>query len=188
MSHKRKGQDGFTDPFTEIRGGVDGLLSALGSVVSEISDRLESGEEREVHRSFEVDTGKGPVRAEASFRMRFAESANEGRQRKTRSVTEPVDVPSATATKRSGNSPKGRPLDFEVVEDGGTWTLSADIPGVERSDLRLSEADGNLVIETIGNRRYRAVCPLPKGVGVATLHVILRNGILELSSKGGINS
>ena len=187
MSRRPKTGAGSSDPIGEIGAGFEGLMSALGAVVSEISERLEAGEAREVHKSFEWDTGKGPVRAEAGFRMRFADQVHGGRDAGERRVAEPVNTATSRTKAADPNPPQppARPIDFEIVVDGNAWRLNADIPGVEESELRLSEDAGMLVIETTGARRYACRCPMPEGVRADALSVSLRNGILELATPGG---
>ena len=182
MSRKRKNAGASNDPIGEIRLGFDGLLGALGDVVSEISHRLEAGEAREVHKSFEFDTGKGPVRAEAGVRVRFADAGGGERTATSRSMSGPVNPERKPSQKRDGGA-SPRTIDFEIVEDEAAWRLIADIPGVARDELSLSDAEGGLVIETTGARRFLATCPLPEGVEVNDLDVSLRNGILELAAK-----
>lgn len=180
MSRDRKDRQQGDAPFVEIRQGIDGLIGTLGEVFSEISDRLETGEAREVRKTFEWDTGKGPVRAEAGVRMRFAD-AGQGAASTSRPMTQPAN-PDRRTPNKPFKAPEPRPIDFEIVETDGTWRLTADIPGVDDTELFLCEDGGELVIETTGDRKYRVVCPLPDGQTVEGLNVSLRNGILEISS------
>ena len=76
-------------------------------------------------------------------------------------------------------------MDFEILEDAGAWRLTADIPGVEESELSLGIADGELVIESTGARRFRGATDVPDGVALEDIEVSLRNGILELSCLTG---
>ncbi len=184
MSHERKKSNSSTDTIGDIRHGFDGLLGALGDVISEVSERLEAGEAREVHKSFEVETGKGPVRAEAGVRVRFADGAGGARSNSRASMARAVNPERKKETARA-TEPMPRAIDFEIFEDESIWLLIADIPGVDREELKLSEADGDLVIETIGARRFRATCALPEGIRAASLNVSLRNGILELTANVG---
>ncbi|MEO0918700.1 MAG: Hsp20/alpha crystallin family protein [Pseudomonadota bacterium] len=185
MSRDPKDRKGGGDPMGEIRTGFEGLFGTLGEVISEIADRLETGEAREVRKSFEWNTEKGPVRAEAGVRMRFADAGGTSRPTRSRPMAEPVNPerPAAKAQPKATEAP--RPIDFEILDDGSTWRLSADLPGVAEAELSLTGDDGELVIETTGKRRYHAVCPLPPGVTADQLAVTLRNGILELHAKLG---
>lgn len=182
----KRGKPG-SDPLGDLRLGFNGLLGALGEALSEISERLEDGEAGEVRRSFEVDTGRGPLRAEAGVRVRFADPGRTAPLGAERVMTRPVKDAAAPARTPAGAAAERppRPIDFEIVEDAGTWRLTADIPGVEEGELSLGLADGELAIETTGARRYSGRAALPAGATPKDIGVSLRNGILELSFGPG---
>ena len=50
---------------------LDGLLGKLGDTLGEMIERLEDGETGEFRRSHELQTPRGPVRAEAGLRVRM---------------------------------------------------------------------------------------------------------------------
>lgn len=188
MTHDDKPRKPGGDPLGEFAAGFGGLMNALGAAISEISERLDVGETGEVRRSFEVDTGKGPVRAEAGVRIRFADAAGRGEERSGRPFARPVNAPAPAAKQAPAGAGQGRavrPLDFDILEDAETWRLTADIPGVEADEITLDVVDGRLVIETTGPRRYRGSADLPAGVLREDIGLTLRNGILELSCKPG---
>lgn len=169
-------------PMDDIKIGVDGLLGALGATIAEITTRLEQGQASDVRKSFEVDTGNGPVRAEAGIRVRFADSGRSDQATKPRPVN-PDRREAQTDTGRPDTRMSGsvRPLDVEIIDEDGTWRLVADMPGVEEHEVSLSKDAGHLVIETTGARTYRATTVLPSGIEPDELECSLRNGILELS-------
>lgn len=183
MSRDRKNSDASGNSPGDIRLGLDGLLGALGDVIAEVSERLESGQSREVRKSFEVDTGRGPVRAEAGVRVRFADDGGRS-QTSSRPAAQPVN-PRRPSPPTSSSESKVRAIDYDVFDDGDTWRLSADIPGVDQGELNLADDDRELVIETTGARKFAARCPLPEGVSAKDLDVSLRNGILELTAQLG---
>lgn len=176
------------DPVEELAAGFGGLMNALGAAISEISERLDAGASGEVRRSFEVDTGKGPVRAEAGVRVRFADAAGRGEGAAARAYPRPINTPAPgadAAGAEAARSRRVRPLDFEILKDAETWRLTADIPGVEADEITLDVVDGRLVIETTGHRRYAGAADLPEGVARDDIGLSLRNGILELSCTPG---
>ena len=112
---KKRGSGG--DPFGDLRVGFDGLLSALGEAITEISDRLETGQSGQIHKSFEVDTGKGPIRAEAGVRVRFADGGGDGRRAGASGMSRPINTPPpAAARPRPSSEAPVRRIDFEIVE------------------------------------------------------------------------
>lgn len=168
--------------------GLGTLFEALGEAVAEVTRRLEDGQTGEIHRSYDVETGKGPVRAEAGIRVRFADASAGAEERGVRPVNRP-GPPAKTSERASpGDEPASdthtpkpvRTIEYTVFEDAAGWRLTADLPGVGAPDLVLSDADGNLIIETTGARHYRATVALPESVCAADLEVRVNNGILVL--------
>ncbi|MXQ07941.1 Hsp20 family protein [Alphaproteobacteria bacterium GH1-50] len=174
------------DPVSDIRAGFDGILSALGEALSDISSRIENGNTGEVHRSFDMDTAKGPLRAEAGVRVRFAGQEIGSTAPRRRAPTTPVNAPRpATRDDTPLSEAPVRKMDHDIVEDDETWRLTADIPGVGREDLVLDLVENTLIITTTGTRRFRGEASLPPGIALDDITVSLRNGILELSCPHG---
>lgn len=185
MSKNDRTRSKSQDPVTEIRLGLDDLFQALGTALGDISNRLEAQETGEVHRSFEIDTGKGPIRAEAGVRVRFAGAEAVG---PSAPQAQPNDVDrTRPEMRRRRSAPEARrperPVAFEIVEDAENWRLTADMPGVGREDILLTSDEGTLVIETQCQRHYRGRASLPADITVDDLEVKLRNGILELTAR-----
>lgn len=163
---------GPKDRMDEIQLGLGGVFDALGEAFSEVTRRLEEGQAGEVRRSYEVDTGKGPLRAEAGIRVRFAGAD----VTPTSPSTSPVNTPKPAAP------PEARSIDADILEDAdGGWRLTADLPGVALDDLLLSQDGTQLKIETKGARHYRTEFDFPPGRRIEELNVHLNNGILDLS-------
>mgnify|MGYP001801680324 CR=1 FL=1 len=164
--------------------GLGGLFQALGDAVAEVTRQLEDGQTSVLHRSYEIDTGNGPVRAEAGVRVRFAGGSAGGNSGDVRPVNRPTGQANATKEQVDTES-ASKPVEYDVFETASDWRLTADLPGVGADDLVLSDGDGWLLIETTGDRRYRDQVPVPAFVRSAKLDVHLKNGILVLSQSAG---
>jgi HSP20 family protein len=87
---------------------------------------------------------------------------------------------------------------IDVIERDGQLVIRADLPGVNRDDVRVEMTDDALIIE--GERRYeheenqggvyraerdygvfRRVIPLPEGVSAENATATFRNGVLEIA-------
>jgi HSP20 family molecular chaperone IbpA len=78
-----------------------------------------------------------------------------------------------------GNAAPG----FSVEQDGKAWTLSLDIPGVDRKDLSIA-IEGRIVrIETQAQakRPFKAAYELPQDLDAAASTARLENGVLTLT-------
>ncbi len=184
MTRNDKDDRPASDPLSEIGRGFSGLMNALGEAIAEVSERLDVGESGEVRRSFEMDTGKGPLRAEAGVRVRFADNGagapGAGASKMARPVN-PARGGRADPRPEATLAAAVQPIDFEIIDDAETWRLTADIPGVEENELSLGAVDGQLQIETTGHRRYRGVAAMPEGIAPEDIEISLRNGIVELT-------
>jgi HSP20 family molecular chaperone IbpA len=160
--------------------GLEDLLGAFGAALSEMIGRLDPGSAGEVRRDFQVDTDRGPVRAQAGLRVRVGglDAARNSR----RDATSPLAAaPRPSSAPRSPSPP--RPISAEVVDDGVLWTLTAELPGAALDDLELVVEDDVLVITaTTSARRYADRIELPPGTSRETLRVSLQNGILEIEA------
>jgi len=188
----------------EIDLRLDGLLGTLGSALGEMVERLEQGEAGEVRRSHEVNTPRGPIRAETGVRVRFglggAADNSETAAPKPytrRSQPEGTTAGPAAATATSGNataagagtasgaSPEAtsaeRPLAMDAYETDTHWVISADMPGVTLPELAIEITDDAVVVTSTGARRYTGRHQLPKTVDAADMTAVLRNGVLEIS-------
>lgn len=184
MTRGRRPRSPSGNPLEDLTTGFSGLLDTLGDALSEVSQRLESGQSSELRRSFDLETRNGPVRAEAGIRVKFAEPQGGG-------STQPFTKKKGTQTPQSANTEPGaktpptpaavvRPIDFELTEDAETWRLVADIPGVEEQDISMKREDGELVIETTGRRTFYGRSVIPGWLSLDEVQVNFRNGILEL--------
>ncbi|ARE42203.1 Gas vesicle protein GvpH, heat shock protein Hsp20 [Rhodovulum sp. P5] len=181
-----KNKDRFRKAGEEIDVRLGDLLGDLGSALSEMMDRLESGQSQEVRRDYSVDTGKGPIRAETGIRVRVAgqEVGSTRQPRAPRPVNRPAGKPAARAEAAAPASPKPRPIAADIFSDGGQWQLVADLPGIDADGLTLSEEGAELVVAATGRgRRFEGRFTMPEGLGLADLSVSLNNGILEITAE-----
>ncbi|MFQ6776890.1 Hsp20/alpha crystallin family protein [Cereibacter sphaeroides] len=171
MSDEKKPDPGRTTADIELRFGS--LLSALGSALSDMTGRLESGQSREIRRDHTIDVGMGPIRTETRIRVRYASDFGNAEP-------EPGPVPEETAEKPPAPA---RPILAGIATVGRTWQLQADLPGISEEDLALGLDAGDLLISAEGSgRRYEGRFPLPPGVGLADIRISLKSGILDLTA------
>ncbi|ACM03609.1 Hsp20/alpha crystallin family protein [Cereibacter sphaeroides] len=170
MSDEKKPDPGRTTADIELRFGS--LLSALGSALSDMTGRLESGQSREIRRDHTIDVGMGPIRTETRIRVRYASNIGSAglEPGPMREAPEKPPVPA-------------RPIQADIATVGRTWQLQADLPGVAEEDLTLELDAGDLLISAEGSgRRYEGRFPLPAGVVLADIRISLKSGILDLTA------
>jgi len=163
-----------------IEAGLGTLLSALGDAVAEVTQRLGDGQTGEFHRSIDIETARGPLRAEAGVRVCFADQVGAAARMDPKDP-EPQDAEAEAGMPEKQAPTTQRAASFEVDDTDGVWRAAVDLPGAGPDALKLSERDGHAIVETTGARQYRAEVPLPPTVRVVDLAVMLRNGVLELS-------
>ncbi len=160
--------------------GLDDLLGAFGAALFEMIGRLDSGSAGEMRRDFQVETDRGPVRAQAGLRVRLG-GLDAPRNARSGEESPRSAAPRTSSSRRSPPSP--RPISAEVVDDGIHWTLTADLPGAALDDLDLVVEDGVLgITATTPARRYADRFDLPSGTTRENLRVSLQNGILEIEA------
>ncbi len=127
-------------------------------------------------REATIETPRGPIVVSSMARVRVGGlAANLGTA--ARAAAGP---PEAEA------KPEAREPLVDVYEEAEALVITAELPGVAESDIALDFGEGELVIETSGDRRYRAALALPEGLDLARLEQRLANGILEIRiPKGG---
>lgn len=79
----------------------------------------------------------------------------------------------------------------DVIKGENELRIVAEVPGVNKEDLRLSADENSLTIESItGQPRYHKKIELPEAVDPKTAKSTYKNGILEVSfkRKGKIDS
>lgn len=185
---------------------LEGLLGKLGDTLGEMIERLEDGETGELRRSHEVQTPKGPVRAEAGLRVRMGLRGAAGpadgpfraqpvRARGASDTPAPDDAgrmrradgSGAAQTARQDEEP--RALHIDAYPGDGRWIFSADMPGVSLPDVSVTVENGQVAVTSAGRRRYAGRHALPAGADPSDMAIALRNGVLEitmgLSGNGG---
>jgi HSP20 family protein len=148
----------------EGREALDRIEAQLGGLLGPLSETL--GRVIDAARNVQETGGAGPIRSEMCVRVGGVEIGG--------------GAPAETTAPRA--APPPREPAFDVWNEGGRWSLTAELPGVAQSDLRLSLDGAVLLVETVGARRYRFATEAP----CTRLDAISRrlvNGILELSTE-----
>ncbi|MEY4711432.1 MAG: hypothetical protein RIS88_882 [Pseudomonadota bacterium] len=72
---------------------------------------------------------------------------------------------------------------LQMKEDDKAWTVSLDMPGVTREDLRIQVEGAIVRIETRPEapRTYKAAYELPQEIDVEATQAKLENGVLTLT-------
>ncbi|MEM1428649.1 MAG: hypothetical protein AAGG09_04250 [Pseudomonadota bacterium] len=191
---------------------LGGLLGALGSSLTEAIEKLDAQDSAELHRSHEIDTARGPLRAEAGVRIRFAGESVSGRsgsagvsaspagggvQPRRPAPAEPRARPAATGAAEAGHErpaadgpeAAARAVHLDHFTDRGRWIACGDFPGVGLPDvdLRIEDRGGvrTLRVRTTGARTYRAEIELPDEADTSSMGTVLRNGVLEIAMDLG---
>ncbi|MEM1067021.1 MAG: Hsp20/alpha crystallin family protein [Pseudomonadota bacterium] len=187
---------------TQIEQGLEAILGALGDALDEISRRAGDPEGGEIHHVRTFDTEKGPLRAEAGLRVRFAGDSHTGVRRPAPGAAPGRRRPPSPSNAEAGVSPAQptkattpmedagvrapdassaiRSMDLDISERHGAWHLLADVPGVKREDVTVTLRDGMLRVRADGRRIYEAHVPCPDAGDPDRLVVTVNNGILEI--------
>lgn len=156
------------------KGAIDidlgGLLGNLGEVLGEAVQKLTEAGEAAAERFQETETSKGPIRSHAGVRIRMG--GLEARSAGPKPVN--PDRPKSEAPVRA------RPLVAELIEDGATWVVTAEMPGVAAEEVRLAMEGRVLSISSTGARAYAGDVTLPAACAVDAIAVSLVNDILTL--------
>jgi len=73
---------------------------------------------------------------------------------------------------------------IDLIKDNERIKVIAELPGVNKEDLRITANETSLTIESIsGERRYHKRIDLPEPVDSSTGKSTYKNGILEISFK-----
>lgn len=176
MTQKKKA---FEDAAKDIDAGLAGLFGALNDAIGDVMARLDDGTSGTVEHDHTFETPKGPVRAQAGIRLRMGgmEVNTAGAEPK------PVNPKRPRAAPAPASSPRG--LSYEIIADEDVWVLTADVPGVSRKDVQLSQDRTVLKISTTGQRRYATDADLEGEFAVEEVQTSLRNGILTLRIPRG---
>jgi HSP20 family molecular chaperone IbpA len=186
----------FQDIGEELDRRLGGLLGEVGTSLGEVLGRLEEISDGEIVRERDFGTRNGPVRA--GIRVRVGGIGGAARAHDDDIVTAFGDLsdapggPDQTTTRpdqnlrNDGMSGAARPIEATIFIVDGTWTLIADLPGVEPGDVTLGddECGGTLTVSAKGRgRQYAGSFDLPDGVSASDLRLSLLNGIMELSAS-----
>lgn len=156
--------------------GLNGLFGALGDAIGEMVSRLEEGHSGAVTRDHVFETDKGPVRASAGVKLQI------GGLEIGRAHSGPLPEPVNPSRENPKPSPKRvRSLEYDIFEESDSWFLTADIPGVSRGDLELSQDGTCLKIETTGARLFSTSADLNKPFHFDRIETRLSNGVLTLT-------
>lgn len=171
----------------EIDMRLGGLVGELGAALGEMLERLDSGGSGEVLRERRFETRGNAVRAETGIRIRVGGIAGETRGG-ARDPARPVNADPRGETRTPASSasvpdpePRERAIDADILVTDAIWSLTADLPGVGRPDLRLDIVAEGLVVEARARGRvFRGTFDIPPGIGLSDLEVSMQNGILEI--------
>ncbi|WP_370400187.1 Hsp20/alpha crystallin family protein [Sulfitobacter sp. JB4-11] len=177
MNDKRR--DPFGQKPQDIETGLGNLFDALNQAVGQIATKLEDGKSGTISRDHIFETEKGPMRAHAGIRLRMGGIDVGG---ESPSTPQPVNrKKTPPAPPRPQQQPSAIPLQYDLFEDSGAWVLTADMPGVSRKDITLSQDGTDLVVQTSADRKYHARINLADPFDPDRITVSLRNGILSLN-------
>jgi HSP20 family molecular chaperone IbpA len=188
----------FRDVGEELDRRLGGLLGEVGATLGEVLNRLDQLGDGEILRERNFETDRGAVRAGIRVRVRVggfggatdADGGEDGRgfERPTDQPVEPdVAAGDEDGAVRSRMSPRDvRPIEATILTVDGTWTLLADLPGVDLGGVKISDTGQGkelILAAESRHRRYAGRFDLPGGLGADDLNVSLVNGILELRGK-----
>ncbi|MHA1754578.1 MAG: archaeal heat shock protein Hsp20 [Candidatus Odinarchaeia archaeon] len=75
-------------------------------------------------------------------------------------------------------------IDTIIDKEKKTFTLTAEIPGVDKKDISISVADGKVKIKsTTKGREFEKEIPLEAQIDPESIKASYKNGILEISAK-----
>jgi HSP20 family molecular chaperone IbpA len=157
----------------QLKGAVD-LAQKMGSGDGPVSHVAE--------RRFSIPTPNGPAEGvtQMSFRIgSLADRAGGGRA-STRSAPRSAASRAERHRKPAPEVDGAREPMVDCFAEDGSVLVTAEMPGVSAAEVEARVEGGALLIEATGQRRYRAVQPLPSDIDPASLTVALRNGILEV--------
>lgn len=166
---------------------LDGLFGELGKAVTSALERLEEGAS-EVRRVQDIQTPRGPVRAEAGVRVRvggatFSAGAG-GSDDAEYEVKSTQGTSAKPKPKPAGKSAVAHKISATEMREQGVWSLSADLPGIAAEEVSLSCQDGQLHICAASDSRvYEGIFDLPSGVTRERIEMSLINGILDLTAE-----
>jgi HSP20 family protein len=74
------------------------------------------------------------------------------------------------------------PAFYDLQEDDASWTLSIDVPGITRDQLRVNVIDTTITVDTVEEapRQLSAAYELPHEIDVDKCEARLENGVLTL--------
>ena len=170
------------DPKNRRRPGLEGLdvnldklLGSLGEALNAAVSRLDQAQTAGSEGQKTVETPFGPITTSAGMRVRVGGMAA---PKSAPSTAKPVnrDRPAPPP-----QTPKARPLAYDIFEDDEAWILTADMPGVSLEEILLTEEDATLVLVTTGGRVFEARIPLPCPCPLDRIERSLINGVLTLT-------
>jgi hypothetical protein len=157
--------------------GSADLLGVLGAAVSDLLGRIDAGHSSDLSQTLHGESDRGPFRAEIGLRIHVGGLAPQPGGR-TSGAGGPE---TGLGEEKAGDGV--RPFVPEITDDGRTWRLTADLPGISRDGLVLSVEGRTLSLSATGrDRRYAGVATLPPRTGMEDLRVRLRSGILEIEA------
>ncbi len=166
----------------EIRNRLGGLANELNTALGAIADLIQNadktGETQGATTTYESPDGR--IKASAGVQVRVGGLAAPSSI--LRNTGAGADTRPASAAKSTADAEAEAPREplVDIYDEADAWVLTAELPGVEADQLSLAITDEEVVLETLGARRFRHAAPLPAGVDAARATHQLRNGVLEI--------
>lgn len=180
---QRRDDDGpkGADAAAEIRARLGGLANDLGDAVGAMADLVRTARDKAEAEggTVTVESPDGSVKASAGFSVRVAGAPLGGASTPSATSGAPADTERTSRGASPDVEPAREPM-VDIYDEDEAWVLTAELPGVTADQLSLTTTDEELVLETIGARRFRYAAALPAGVDAARASHALRNGILEV--------
>jgi hypothetical protein len=178
----RRPDDGLKgrEAIEEIDRRLGGLLGPLAEGLAKLVDAAEKAQGSAQEAT--IETARGPVKVRTGLSVRMGALAGRAVVGGTgRDPAKPVN-PAAAARPAGAAKPAPEAAEphYDVFEDASGWSLTADMPGAAEHEIAVSVADGRVVVETTGARRWRLEADAPPWVRDPALRVA--NGVVELTA------
>jgi HSP20 family molecular chaperone IbpA len=177
----RKGRpDGLTgfEALTELGNRLSALADGVRTAFADAGkpdngDNHAQGQNSE--DQFSIQTPAGPIKGVASYGLRVGSIPPRGP-----AGTSGAGLQAEVRKRKAPDVEGAREPLVDMFDESHDVIVTAELPGVRSEDIRVTLTDGELLIETMGNRRYRSILTVPVSVSTSRPVHALRNGILEI--------
>jgi HSP20 family molecular chaperone IbpA len=178
----RRPDDGLKgrEAIEEIDRRLGGLLGPLAEGLAKLVDAAEKAQGSAQEAT--IETGRGPMKVRTGLSVRMGALAGQSRAGSGgRDPAKPVNpATAARPVHAAASAPQAAEPHYDVFEDAAGWSLTADMPGAAEHEIAVSVADGRVIVETTGSRRWRLATDAPDWVRAPVLRVA--NGVVELTA------